>query len=53
MQANYNESLGAPKIPQVQWSDVGGLNDVKNEIIKTIEHPNLLEKVGLKRTGTF
>ncbi|KAJ8970479.1 hypothetical protein NQ317_017745 [Molorchus minor] len=36
MQSNYNESIGAPKVPKVQWADVGGLDDVKEEIIKTI-----------------
>lgn len=54
MQSNYTESLGAPKVPKVQWSDVGGLDDVKHEIIKTInlplKHPELL-KSGLKRSG--
>lgn len=54
MQNSYTESLGAPKVPKVQWSDVGGLEDVKQEIIKTInlplKHPELL-KTGLKRSG--
>lgn len=56
MQSKYTESLGAPKVPKVQWSDVGGLEDVKHEIIKTInlplKHPELL-KCGLKRSGMF
>lgn len=56
MQENYNESIGAPKVPKVQWADVGGLGDVKEEIIKTInlplKHPHLLENSGLKRSGT-
>ncbi|KAJ8919711.1 hypothetical protein NQ315_006239 [Exocentrus adspersus] len=55
MQANYNESIGAPKVPKVEWADVGGLGDVKEEIIKTINlplrHPELLETSGLKRSG--
>ncbi|KAF2904257.1 hypothetical protein ILUMI_01922 [Ignelater luminosus] len=55
MQLNYNQSIGAPKIPQVQWSDVGGLNDVKQEIIRTINlplrHPEILKTTGLKRSG--
>ncbi|XP_071053095.1 peroxisomal ATPase PEX6 isoform X2 [Onthophagus taurus] len=55
LQANYTESLGAPKVPKVQWSDVGGLTDVKEEIIKTInlplKHPKLLKTSGLKRSG--
>ncbi|XP_066148271.1 peroxisomal ATPase PEX6 isoform X2 [Euwallacea fornicatus] len=55
MQSNYNESLGAPKVPKIQWSDVGGLSDVKEEIIKTInlplKHPKLFETSGLTRSG--
>ncbi|CAG9816067.1 unnamed protein product [Phaedon cochleariae] len=55
MQKNYNDSLGAPKVPKVLWSDVGGLGDVKEEIIKTInlplKHPEFFEKSGLRRSG--
>ncbi|XP_050312238.1 peroxisome assembly factor 2 isoform X2 [Anthonomus grandis grandis] len=55
MQKNYNESLGAPKVPKVRWADVGGLTDVKEEIIKTInlplKHPEFFEKSGLSRSG--
>lgn len=36
MQSNYSESLGAPKVPCVQWSDVGGLTDVKTQVMYTI-----------------
>ncbi|KAK4873529.1 hypothetical protein RN001_015558 [Aquatica leii] len=55
MQSKYSQSLGAPKIPKVQWSDVGGLTEVKHEIIRTInlplQHPDLLRNTGLKRSG--
>ncbi|KAL1516916.1 hypothetical protein ABEB36_000748 [Hypothenemus hampei] len=55
MQSNYSESLGAPKVPQVQWSDIGGLTDVKEEIIKSInlplKHPDLFKKSRLSRSG--
>ncbi|KAH1010172.1 hypothetical protein HUJ05_004508 [Dendroctonus ponderosae] len=55
MQSNYNESLGAPKVPKVQWSDIGGLNNVKEEIMKTINlplrRPDLFKKSGLTRSG--
>ncbi|KAF5299683.1 hypothetical protein FQA39_LY11478 [Lamprigera yunnana] len=55
MQSRYSQSLGVPKIQKVQWSDVGGLSDVKREIVKTInlplQHPELLRNIGLKRTG--
>ncbi|KAJ8930076.1 hypothetical protein NQ314_017183 [Rhamnusium bicolor] len=55
MQANYNESIGAPNVPKVHWADVGGLGKVKEEIIKTInlplKHPLILKNSGLKRSG--
>jgi peroxin-6 len=55
MQLNYNESLGAPKVPKVKWSDVGGLDNVKEEIIKTVKlplkYPELVKMSGLKRSG--
>lgn len=55
MQSSYNQSIGAPKVPKVQWSDVGGLKDVKEEIIRTVnlplKHPEFLKKSGLKRSG--
>lgn len=55
MQSNYSSSIGAPKVPQVKWEDVGGLTEVKNEIIKTIKmplrYPDLMKSSGLKRTG--
>ncbi|KAL3275964.1 hypothetical protein HHI36_020696 [Cryptolaemus montrouzieri] len=55
MQLIYNESIGAPKVPKVQWDDIGGLKEVKEEIIKTInfplKHPKLLASTGLRRFG--
>lgn len=55
MQSQYGSSLGAPSIPNVKWDDIGGLTDLKEEIIKTlnfaIKHPNLLHSSGLKRSG--
>lgn len=46
--------MGAPKIPSVSWQDVGGLHEVKKEILDTIqlplEHPELLS-LGLCRSG--
>ncbi|GMM34931.1 AAA family ATPase peroxin 6 [Saccharomycopsis crataegensis] len=35
----FSESIGAPKIPNVKWEDVGGLDLVKDEILDTIEMP--------------
>lgn len=57
MQYNYSQSIGAPKVPKVQWSDIGGLEDIKKEIVKTIElplkHPEYFKSSGLKRSGFF
>ncbi|XP_069465019.1 peroxisome biogenesis factor 6 isoform X2 [Ambystoma mexicanum] len=48
------QAVGAPKVPSVQWQDVGGLQDVKREILDTVqlplEHPELLS-LGLRRSG--
>lgn len=42
------------QIPSVSWHDVGGLQEVKREILETIqlplEHPELLS-LGLRRSG--
>ncbi|KAG8683461.1 peroxisomal assembly protein, partial [Ceratobasidium sp. 395] len=37
--AAYSESIGAPKIPNVSWDDVGGLAHVKSDILDTIQLP--------------
>ncbi|KAK0545463.1 peroxisomal assembly protein [Tilletia horrida] len=53
--ASYSESIGAPKIPNVTWDDVGGLASVKNDILDTIqlplEHPELFSDGLKKRSG--
>lgn len=36
---NFADSIGAPKIPNVQWSDVGGLANVKDAVVETIQMP--------------
>ncbi|XP_067148757.1 peroxisome biogenesis factor 6 [Apteryx mantelli] len=50
----HSQAAGAPKIPSVSWEDVGGLQEVKKEILDTIqlplEHPELLS-LGLCRSG--
>ncbi|XP_072713263.1 peroxisome biogenesis factor 6 isoform X1 [Ciconia boyciana] len=50
----HSKAVGAPKIPSVSWHDVGGLQEVKKEILDTIqlplEHPELLS-LGLCRSG--
>lgn len=53
--ASYSESIGAPKIPNVSWDDVGGLASVKRDILDTIqlplEHPELFADGLKKRSG--
>ncbi|XP_071596044.1 peroxisome biogenesis factor 6 isoform X2 [Heliangelus exortis] len=50
----HSKAVGAPKIPSVSWQDIGGLQEVKKEILDTIqlplEHPELLS-LGLCRAG--
>jgi len=52
---NYSENIGAPKIPNVTWDDVGGLVSVKDDILDTIqlplEHPELFTDGLKKRSG--
>ncbi|KAK3802437.1 hypothetical protein RRG08_006019, partial [Elysia crispata] len=56
MQAAHSDSIGAPKIPSVKWSDIGGLADVKSEILDTVQlplqNPQLLA-AGLRRSGVL
>lgn len=53
--SSYSESIGAPKIPNVTWEDVGGLASVKSDILDTIqlplEHPELFSDGLKKRSG--
>lgn len=55
MQSNYSKSMGAPKVPKVQWCDIGGLDNIKKEIIKTVQlplkHPEYFTANSLKRSG--
>lgn len=52
---SYSENIGAPKIPNVTWDDVGGLASVKDDILDTIqlplEHPELFTDGLKKRSG--
>ena len=52
---NFADAIGAPKIPNVTWDDVGGLNNVKDAITETIqlplERPELFAKGMKKRSG--
>ncbi|RPA82664.1 AAA-domain-containing protein [Ascobolus immersus RN42] len=52
---NFSDSIGAPKIPNVKWDDVGGMSHVKSAINETIqlplERPELFAKGMKKRSG--
>ena len=52
---NFADSIGAPKIPSVSWDDVGGLANVKDAVMETIqlplERPELFAKGMKKRSG--
>ncbi|KAL8817347.1 MAG: hypothetical protein Q9223_003801, partial [Gallowayella weberi] len=52
---NFADAIGAPKIPNVSWSDVGGLENVKEAVMETIqlplERPELFAKGMKKRSG--
>lgn len=51
----YSDSIGAPRIPNVGWQDVGGMEGVKKEILDTIEmplkYPHLFSSGMKKRSG--
>ncbi|KAI4248985.1 MAG: hypothetical protein L6R42_009123, partial [Xanthoria sp. 1 TBL-2021] len=52
---NFADAIGAPKIPNVSWDDVGGLENVKDAVMETIqlplERPELFAKGMKKRSG--
>jgi len=52
---NFADAIGAPKIPNVGWTDVGGLTNVKDAVMETIqlplERPELFAKGMKKRSG--
>lgn len=51
----FSVSIGAPKIPNVTWEDIGGVDLVKGEIMDTIDmplkHPELFATGMKKRSG--
>ncbi|KAF9646869.1 AAA-domain-containing protein [Thelephora ganbajun] len=53
--SSYAEAIGAPKIPNVTWEDVGGLSSIKSDILDTIqlplERPELFADGLKKRSG--
>ncbi|KYQ59276.1 Peroxisomal biogenesis factor 6 [Trachymyrmex zeteki] len=50
MQSVYSDSKGAPHVPEVHWEDIGGLADLKHEIIRRIQLP-LLNAFGFGQSG--
>lgn len=52
---NFADAIGAPKIPNVTWDDVGGLTNIKDAVMETIqlplERPELFAKGMKKRSG--
>ncbi|OJJ48530.1 hypothetical protein ASPZODRAFT_158217 [Penicilliopsis zonata CBS 506.65] len=52
---NFADAIGAPKIPNVSWADVGGLTNVKDALVETIqlplERPELFARGMKKRSG--
>lgn len=54
MQMEFSSSLGAPKVPKVLWSDIGGLIKLKDEIQSSIglplKHMHLMGK-NMRRSG--
>ena len=52
---NFADAIGAPKIPNVTWDDVGGLTHVKDAVMETIqlplERPELFSQGMKKRSG--
>ncbi|EFN70620.1 Peroxisome assembly factor 2 [Camponotus floridanus] len=50
MQSIYSDSKGAPRVPEVHWDDIGGLAELKHEIIRRIQLP-LLNAFGFGQSG--
>lgn len=48
MQRMFSDEIGAPKIPKVHWEDIGGLVELKSEIMRRIELPMLMSSEGEK-----
>ncbi|XP_063995346.1 peroxisomal ATPase PEX6 [Diachasmimorpha longicaudata] len=50
MQSIFSDEIGAPRIPEVHWEDIGGIASLKHEIIRRIEIP-LMQNSGIKSSG--
>lgn len=49
MTATYADSIGAAEVPNVTWDDVGGLTELKEEILSSLLTP--IASAGLHRSG--
>lgn len=54
---NLDLGCGTLQVPNVSWSDIGGLEDVKQDILETIEMPLKLglcfSTLGIRRSGVL
>jgi peroxin-6 len=50
MKSLFADQIGAPHVPKVHWEDIGGLADLKHEILRRIKMP-LLNIPGLNKSG--
>ncbi|KZC12881.1 Peroxisome assembly factor 2 [Dufourea novaeangliae] len=50
MQSIYTDCKGAPRVPKVHWEDIGGLAELKHEIMRRIQLP-LLNALGFGQSG--
>ena len=52
---DFSVSIGAPKIPNVTWDDIGGVDMIKGEIMDTIDmplrYPELFRSGSKQRSG--
>lgn len=50
MKPMLSDHIGTPHVPKVYWKDIGGIGDLKQEIIKRIELP-LLYNIEIGQSG--
>ena len=50
MQSTYTDCKGVPRVPKIHWEDIGGLADLKHEIMRRIQLP-LLNALGFGQSG--
>ncbi|KAK9298630.1 hypothetical protein QLX08_008106 [Tetragonisca angustula] len=50
MQSVYTDCKGAPRVPKIYWEDIGGLMNLKHEIMRQIQLP-LMNALGFGQSG--